>query len=318
MRKTIGVFLLSVLGCAAPLAQPASDWQAITLYPPAGIYQADFLPAMVAATESLWQVQDQQGKPVLKTIDSIASMNVIVAQDDEVRFRRIIELKELDRAGLQRMQTLVEQHPLVRRRLVTADGQATHIWLRPQTAVDQQDLQRLTRQLQQTLQQQLPVSCRMTDPQQGPLAGLYLSEWQFETTARPAGLQALRALDKAAQQLSVNTESDQVQLYSALSLLSYLGGILGAELLDKHGMPVSDMAVLQMYMLAESLRSRDLQALARPDFRQLQLVMLGHQQLPAVPELTGYQLSHTHHWQGTPEQYRILDCRPLTTVSAEN
>src|SRR5690606_41951283 len=122
-------------------------------------------------------------------------------------------------------------------------------------------------QIQNTLHHHLPASGRRTAQQTGPLAGLYLSDCQFETTPRPAALQALRALDKAAQQLSVNTESDHLQLYSALSLLSYLGGILGTELLDKHGMPVSDMAVSQMYMLAESLRSRDLHALARLDFR---------------------------------------------------
>ena len=64
----------------------------------------------------------------------------------------------------------------------------------------------------------------------------------------------------------------------------------------------------QLYLIAESLRSRDLQDLARPDFQRLKLVALGRQRSSA-PNLPGYRLETTAQWSSTPNSYLTVDCR---------
>lgn len=307
---------------AAPEAQPAvqdNEWQVISLYPPHGVYQAELLVQLVAAVEGLWQVQDSAGEPLLRTVDSLASMNVIVAQQDEVRFRRIIEKGELNAAGMQRLQALVEEHPLVQRRLVSADGSATHLWLRLKKPATAEGLQQLSEHLAASLNA-AGTQCVSVPENQGPLAGLYMTQWQYDTPQRADGVAALQALAAAQQQLQNAPgapDSQHGRNYSALNLLSYLGGILGGELLDANGLPQSNAALAQMYMMAESLRSRDLQALARPDFRQLQLVVLGHKAPLSAPPLAQYQLTHTSIWQASARDYRVLDCRARALVTSE-
>src|SRR5690554_8238900 len=98
MLKQFNLLLLLsfTVACTLPLAvvQAGEDklqndeWQVISLYPPQGVYQAEILQQLVTAVEGLWQVQSSEGTPLLRSIDSLASMNVIVAQQDELRFRR--------------------------------------------------------------------------------------------------------------------------------------------------------------------------------------------------------------------------------------
>lgn len=311
--------LLPLSAAQAEQALQNDEWQVISLYPPKGVYQAELLPQLVAAVESLWQVQDDAGEPLLRNIDSLASMNVIVAQKEEVRFRRIIEKGELTPDGMQRLRALVEDHPLVQRRLVSAAGDATHLWLRLKKPATAAGLSRLTQQLADSLHHS-GTQCAQVDNRQGPLNGLYMTQWQYETAGRADGVAALQALAVAQQQLSQADGAPDAahgRNYSALNLLSYLGGILGGDLLDANGLPKSNAALAQMYMMAESLRSRDLQALARPDFRQLQLVVLGHQRPLTAPPLPQYQLTHTSIWQANARDYRVLDCRPQTLATSE-
>ncbi|WP_430460918.1 hypothetical protein ACQUQU_17090 [Thalassolituus sp. LLYu03] len=316
----LGLLALTAVQAESQPQLRTDEWQVISLYPPHGVYQADLLPPLVAAVEGLWQVKDETGEPLLRTVDSLASMNVIVAQPEEVRFRRIIEKGELTADGMQRLQALVEDHPLVQRRLVSADGQATHLWLRLKKPATGQGLQQLTAQLQSSLRS-AGIQCATADNRTGPLAGRYMSQWQYETSARADGVAALQALATAQQQLSQADgapDADHGRNYSALNLLSYLGGILGGDLLDAGGLPKNNAALAQMYMMAESLRSRDLQALARPDFRQLQLVVLGATAPLKAPQLTDYQLTQTSLWQASARDYRVLDCRAGALATAEN
>ena len=325
MPRVLNTLLLACVLSAttAQAAQPLTEhdeWQVISLYPPHGVYQAELLPQLVTAVEGLWQVQGSDGEPLLRSVDSLASMNVIVAQQDEVRFRRIIEKGELNAAGMQRLQALVEEHPLVQRRLVSADAQATHLWLRLKKPATAEGLQQLSDHLAASLNA-AGHQCVVAVNARGPLAGRYMTQWQYDTPQRADGVAALQALATAQQQLSNAPgapDSEHGRNYSALNLLSYLGGILGGELLDANGLPQSNAALAQMYMMAESLRSRDLQALARPDFRQLQLVVLGHKAPLNAPPVSNYQLTHTSIWQASARDYRVLDCRAQGLVTSEH
>ncbi|MBE0482921.1 MAG: hypothetical protein IBX52_05405 [Bacterioplanes sp.] len=317
MRCLMVLFLLS----GPTMAHSESrQWHAITLYPPAGVYHAEFLTAMVTAVESLWQVHDDHGHPILESVDSIASMNVIVAENEDVRFRRIIELQELDTDGLQRMRALVDVHPLVQRRLVTTDGLGTHLWLQVQKPVAQSTLSKLTAQLQRTLTMEMDTQCYSRTARDGALANQYFTQWHYRATSATTGVQALKTLAVAQQRLRRNMQGAGVedgQYYSALNFLEYLSEILEIELW-KEVKASGDSTISQIYLLADSLRNRDLQDLASPDFRQLQMVVLGHHKPLPAPPMEGYQLTHTQQWHSNASNYHVLDCRPNTTLLVEN
>ncbi|MCD8522371.1 MAG: hypothetical protein LRY66_09310 [Saccharospirillaceae bacterium] len=327
MRRLQRLLLACSFACSLPLAavqaqtvMQDNEWQVISLYPPHGVYQAELLVQLVAAVEGLWQVQGSDGQPLLRTIDSLASMNVIVAQQEEVRFRRIIEKGELNPAGMQRLQALVEEHPLVQRRLVSADAQATHLWLRLKQPATVAGSEQLSEHLRASLNAAGNRCVRVAN-EHGPLAGRYMTQWQYDTPQRVDGVAALQALAEVQQQLSHAPEApdaDHGRLYSVLDLLSYLGTVLGGDLLGADGLPQNNAALAQMYMMAESLRSRDLQTLARPDFRQLQLVVLGHKAPLSAPPLAQYQLTHTSIWTASARDYHVLDCRAQALVTSEN
>ena len=106
------------------------------------------------------------------------------------------------------------------------------------------------------------------------------------------------------QQAAATLRQRSLQAYSAADILVYLRQVLNGE----SGLPVSDDEVAQLYLIAESLRSRDLQDLARPDFQRLKLVALGRQRSSA-PNLPGYRLETTAQWSSTPNSYLTVDCR---------
>lgn len=320
MFSTRLLMMLFLMSGSAMAHSDSKQWHAITLYPPAGVYHADFLTAMVTAVERLWDVRDERGRPVIDAIDSIASMNVIVAENDDVRFRRIIELQELDDAGLQRIRALVDVHPLVQRRLVTTDGLATHLWLQIERPVEQRALARLTAQLQSSLLMEIGAQCDLRSAREGALANQYFTQWHYRATSAATATQALKTLAVAQHRLRQNMKGAGVedsQYYSALSFLEYLSGMLGIELWQEI-QSSADNTISQIYLLADSLRNRDLQELASPDFRQLQLVLLGHHRPLPAPPMEGYQLTHTRQWHSNASNYHVLDCRPNTSLLVEN
>ena len=144
MRK----HLLWLLCLALPAG--AQDWLALTLYPGGDLYQAAHLQQLVGATQNLWTLQDAAGRTPIRALDSLASTNAIAVQGDDVRFRRLIETRELTPAGLQTLAGLVEQHPLLGPRLVTPGHDATHFWLRlahPYSEAEQAELKTLATEL---------------------------------------------------------------------------------------------------------------------------------------------------------------------------
>jgi len=279
----------------------ADDWLALTLYPGGSVYQSAHLEALVGASQNLWQLRDASGATPIKALDSLASTNAIAVQGDEVRFRRLIEMRELNPAGLKTLESLVEQHPLLGPRLVTPERQGTHFWFRlarPYSGAAQAEL---LAHYGDQLAGAFGPQCKVGPGERGALAGMTLTEWQLSTAQRPALLPTLKSLEQAGRQLRSTAQLS----YSAADVLGYLKRVLDGQ----PGLPSSDAEVAQLYMIAESLRSRDLQDLARPDFQRLNLVALGDQGSPAAPQLDGYRTSIEARWSATPNSYLIVDCR---------
>ncbi|MEO4045568.1 hypothetical protein AAFN46_00580 [Pseudomonas sp. CAU 1711] len=295
MRKQ----LLWLLCVALPAS--AQDWLALTLYPGGGLYQAEHLQRLVGATENLWQVKDAEGHTPIRALDSLASTNAIAAQGDEVRFRRLIETRELTPAGLQTLEALVERHPLLGPRLVSGERDGTHFWLRLARPYAEADKAELLLHYAKRLAADYGPGCRVASGDKGALQGYHLQEWTLQATGQvPPHTATLQALQQATGGLRERSQ----QAYSAADILVYLRQVLNGE----SGLPASDGEVAQFYLVAESLRSRDLQDLARPDFQRLKLVALGRERA-ASPTLPGYQLEAKAQWSSTPNSYLTVDCR---------
>ncbi|TXH85855.1 MAG: hypothetical protein E6Q71_07495 [Pseudomonas sp.] len=295
MRK----HLLWLLCVALPAG--AQDWLTLTLYPGGELYQAEHLQRLVGATQNLWQVKDAQGRTPIQSLDSLASTNAIAAQGDEVRFRRLIETRELTPAGLKTLAGLVEQHPLLGPRLVTAQHDGTHFWLRLAHPYAEAEKAELLLSYAKRLAADFSANCRVAGGAQGALQGFQLAEWTLQAEARmPPRTATLQAL----QQQVGTLRQRSAQAYSAADILIYLKRVLNGDA----SLPANDDEVAQLYLIAESLRSRDLQDLARPDFQRLKLVALGRERA-ATPSLPGYQLEAKAQWSSTPNSYLTVDCR---------
>lgn len=292
------------LWLALPAWANAESWMALTLYPGGSVYQQAHLQALVPATQGLWHVTDYNGDVPLGAIDAMATTNAIAIQRDDVRFRRLIESRELTPKGLVNLRRLVEEHPLLGRRLITEDGEGTHFWFQLTRLYPPERQAMLLEQYSQALAAAFGDHCRVRSGGNGPLVGLQRLEWQWSaerSVDRAATLQSLAERQRAL--------ADRVMMsYSAADVLRYMRQALGGE----PGLPASDAEVAQLYMIAESLRSRDLQALARPDFQRLNMVALGRSDLSSASSampLEGYRLDSNHHWQVAEHNYRVVDCR---------
>jgi hypothetical protein len=295
MRK----HLLWLLCVALPAG--AQDWLALTLYPGGELYQAGHLQRLVGATQNLWQVKDAEGHTPIQTLDSLASTNAIAAQGDEVRFRRLIETRELTPAGLKTLAGLVERHPLLGPRLVSDERDGTHFWLRLARPYAEADKAELLLHYAKRLAADYGPACRVASGARGTLQGFHLQEWTLQAAGQvPPRTSTLQALQQATGDLRQHS----LQAYSAADILVYLRQVLNGE----SGLPASDGEVAQFYLVAESLRSRDLQDLARPDFQRLKLVALGRERAE-TPSLAGYQLEAKAQWSSTPNSYLTVDCR---------
>ncbi|WP_220814659.1 hypothetical protein [Pseudomonas paralcaligenes] len=291
--------LLWLLCVALPAG--AQDWLALTLYPGGDLYQAEHLQRLVGATQNLWEVKDAQGRTPIQSLDSLASTNAIATQGDDVRFRRLIEVRELTPAGLETLAGLVERHPLLGPRLVTAQRDGTHFWLRLARPYPEGEKAELMVSYARRLAADFAPQCRVASGVEGALQGFQLSEWTLQAEgAVPPRTSTLQAL----QQATATLRERSLQTYSAADILIYLRQVLNGE----SGLPASDDEVGQLYLIAESLRSRDLQDLARPDFQRLKLVALGRERTVA-PTLPGYRQDASARWSSTPNSYLTVDCR---------
>lgn len=291
--------LLWLLCVALPAG--AQDWVALTLYPGGDLYQAEHLRQLVGATQNLWELKDGQGRTPIQTLDSLASTNAFATQGDDVRFRRLIETRELTPAGIETLASLVGQHPLLGPRLVTAQRDGTHFWLRLARPYGEADKAELLLDYAKRLAADFSPRCRVASGAGGALQGYQLSEWTLQAEAKvPPRTATLQAMQQEVGELRQRSE----QAYSAADILIYLKRVLGGDA----SLPASEDEVAQLYLIAESLRSRDLQDLARPDFQRLKLVALGRAR-PELPQLPGYRLEATAYWLSTPNSYLTVDCR---------
>src|SRR5690606_38167576 len=180
----------------------AQDWLALTLYPGGDLYQAEHLQRLVGATQNLWQVADDQGRTPIRALDSLASTNAIAAQGVDVRFRRLIETRELTPAGLRTLAGLVDGHPLLGPRLVTAQHDGMHFWLRlahPYAAADKAEL---LLGYAKRLAADFAPGCRVASGATGSLQGLHLQEWTLQAEGPvPPRTDTLQALQQATGQL---------------------------------------------------------------------------------------------------------------------
>lgn len=294
MRKGLCALLL----LATPLVSSAQEWAAITLYPPQPVYSADTLHRLVVTTQHLLDPALADGVTPLAGADGLASMNAIEAQDGELRFRRLIEMRELDAAGLQRMRTLIDSHPLLRQRVVSPDGRSTHLWLRFPATADAAAVRTASSHYAARVAADFGASCRVRSAgADDDLRGTWFQQWQFQTeTAVPAG-QALQALRSSGRELGQHSE----QHWSAAELFEQLLGAMATPA------PTTDGGWQQLYAVAESLRNRDLRNLASPDWSRLTLAALGRGDRPA-PTLTGYRLHHQEGWSDQQLPLLVVDC----------
>lgn len=294
MRK--GLLLLALL-CAAPAG--ADTWLALTLYPGGSVYQVPHLRTLQQVTQSLWEIKDERGEGPLSALDSLATTNAIAIQGDDVRFRRLIEARELTPAGMKRLARLVERHPVLGHRLVTGDGEGTHFWFRLGGNYSRKQQTALLDSYGRRMAQAFGDTCAFASPDEGPLTGLERMEWQWR------GDRAGNIVETLEHLAELRPQGRSIFMsWSAADLLAYLRQTLGEE----PGLPSTREEVAQLYTVAESLRSRHLQDLARPDFRALRMVVLGRR-IPDPPSLPGYELTGSHHWRADSRNYRIVDCR---------
>jgi len=298
MRNSLLWLGLSV-GLAANPAS-ADDWLALTLYPGGSVYQAAHLEKLVGTTQGLWAIRDADGEMPIGALDSLATTNAIAVQGDDVRFRRLIEQRELTPSGLKTMAALVDRHPLLGPRLITKEQDGTHFWFRLTRPYSAEAQTKLLNRYAEQLATAFGANCQIGPAAQGALSGLRLTEWQMDSAKAVPAVTTLKSLDQIGQNLRGQT----LLSYSAADVLGYLREVLDGN----QGLPQSEAEIAQLYMIAESLRSRDLQALARPDLQRLNLVAMGPETPPA-PRLDGYQTTTLASWSAAPHSYLIVDCR---------
>lgn len=295
MRKLAA---LSLMLLATPLAASAQEWAAITLYPPQSVYSADTLSRLVISMQHLMDPALAGGVAPLAGVDGLASMNAVVAQDGELRFRRLIEARELDADGLKRMRALIDSHPLLRQRLVSPDGRSTHLWLRFQPALTAEAVRAASGHYAARVAADFGASCRVRSGHaDDALHGIWFQQWLFQAAAPVPATVALAALRDSGHELARHSE----QHWSALELFEQLLTAVATPA------PATDDGWLQLYAIAESLRNRDLRNLASPDWSRLTLAALGHGERP-TPTLTGYRLHSQDGWSDQQQPLLVVDC----------
>lgn len=293
MRKLAALWLM-----LAPLAASAQEWAAITLYPASPVYSADTLSRLVISTQHLMDPALAGGVTPLAGVDGLASMNTIEAQDGELRFRRVIEARELDAGGLQRMRALIDGHPLLRQRLVSPNGRSTHLWLRFPRATTTSAVRAASSHYAARVAADFGTSCRVRSAHTGDaLDGKWFQQWQFQAGAPVPATVALQALRDSGRELARHSE----QHWSAAELFEQLLTAMATPA------PVTDDGWLQLYAVAESLRNRDLRNLASPDWSRLTLAALGRGEHP-TPTLTGYRLHSQDGWSDQQQPLLVVDC----------
>ena len=299
MHKRHFIYACVMVLLASPVAAMAkqSDWLVVTLYPSQGVYSAPELSKLVPTIESLWTLTDDKQRTFIRNIDSLATENTIVAQGDSVRFRRLIEQRELTDTGLKTLKGIVDAHPLLQRRLADETGESLNIWVELKYHYSKAEQRKLLDKVTAALQTQYQ-SCMLSN--HGALAGMSLQSVNLEPIDKATSLDVFHLLEKTSSQYGKGA----VQNYSAVDLLS----ILNRSMNPNQEITSSDQ-IEQLYMIAESVRSRHLHALASPSFKRFKLMRV-IKSGAAFPQLSGFNMTHQNNWSAGQSNYQTLECRP--------
>lgn len=296
INKVFIALLMTWLVYPAMCMAYEDDLLVISYFPKEGVYDKSTLTQLVGKTEKLWTIKDQDGQSVFKNIDSLATENIIVAQQDSVRFRRLIENRELTKSGLSTLKKLVNTHPLLHDRLADASGEQLHIWMRVNKALSDKEKSIVVQSALTILDEN--NYCEAKD--KGTLANTHYQEWQLTADKR----KPISAIYQTLKATTNNIKQQAITAYSATDLINYL-----KQSMSQEDVNATDSAEIeQLYMIAESVRSRHLHDLANPDFSRLKLVRLGDSKNTDA-SMDGFDSRLIRQWQASTFNYKTLDCR---------
>lgn len=301
-RRFIYACLLSLLALPVGVMAKDSDWLVVTLYPSQGVYNADVLSKLVTAVDSLWTLEDKQNRTFIRNIDSLATENTIVAQGDSVRFRRLIEQRELTDSGLKTLKVIIDEHPLLQYRIAESSGESLNIWVKLKYEYSKEEQYQLLVKIISTLQTQYQT-CLVGN--NGALDGMSLQSVDLEPLTNGTPLDMFKKLSITSSQYGEGA----LQHYSAVDILS----VLNSSMNPNQRITSSDQ-VEQLYMIAESVRSRHLHALASPSFKRFKLMRMIKSGSES-PQLSEFNVTQKNSWSANEYNYQVLECRPKISLS---
>ena len=221
----------------------------------------------------------------------------MVAQAESVQFRRLVELNDLAESGLKKIKTIVDEHPLLQRRIVDDSGESLNIWVNLKYPYGKEEQRTLITTITTALRAQYEA-CSVRNI--GPLTGMSLQSVDLEPLANTLPLDTFKQLSKANSEYGKGA----LQSYSAGDILSMLN-----RSMNPNQAITSSEQIEQLYMIAESVRSRHLHALASPSFKRFKLTRLVKSGAE-FPSLSGFNTTKTHNWSANESNYQTLECRP--------
>jgi hypothetical protein len=288
--------LLPLLAMPVGVMAKDSDWLVVTLYPSQGVYSANELSNLVLTIESLWTLEDDKNRQFIRNIDSLATENTIVAQGDSIRFRRLIEQRELTDSGLVTLKSIVNEHPLLQHRMADSVGESLNIWVKLRYEYNQQEQRLLLSKITDSLQAQYQ-NCSVSN--KGPLIGMSLQAVDLEPRESNTILTTFNQLAV----ISSGYGEGALQNYSAVDLLSILN-----HSMNPNQKITSSEQVEQLYMIAESVRSRHLHSLASPSFKRFKLMRI-IESGATFPPISKFNIIRTNTWSANESNYQVLECR---------
>lgn len=301
-RHFIYAYLLLLLALPVGVMAKNTDWLVVTIYPNQGVYNADELSKLVPAVDSLWALVDKKNRTFIRNIDSLATENTIVAQGDSVRFRRLIEQRELTDSGLKTLKSIIDEHPLFQYRIAESNGESLNIWMKLKYEYSEEEQQHLITKIISALKTQYQT-CLVGN--NGALDGMSLQSVDLEPLASGTPFDMFQQLSITSSQYGEGA----LQHYSAVDILSTLNSSMNPK---QH--ITSSAQIEQLYMIAESVRSRHLHALASPSFKRFRLMRMIKNGSKLTP-LSGFKVTQKNNWSASKYNYKTLECRPKFSLT---
>jgi hypothetical protein len=297
INKVFFALLMTWLVYPAMCSAYEDDLLVVSYYPENGVYDINTLINLVKNTEKLWTIKDQSNQSVFSNIDSLATENIIMSQQDTVRFRRLIEKRELMPSGLLALKKLVNTHPLLHDRLADQTGKQLHIWLRTKPGIDDESKTLILSDVLKILNS--GKHCHVSES--GILSNITYQEWQLKS-------KGVTPISTIYENLEIATDIIKKQSLSAYSATDLIGDLKRSMGQGEEVNTLDSSEIEQLYMIAESVRSRHLHDLANPDFSRLKLVRLVKGDF-TIRNIDVFDSELTRQWQANENNYQVLDCR---------